>query len=137
VARRSTARSGGAIHSEVPAGLVVEADRLRVEQALVNLVDNAMRHGRPPVTLSAAEHPDRLELHVTDEGPGFAGESGGGALPHVGAGRGGGFGLGLAIVGSIGRAHGGGSGVANTEGGADAWIALAQAPQGAPRVPSR
>src|SRR5262249_58596014 len=37
-----------------PAGLAVEGDRLRLEQALGNLVDNALRHGTGRVALSAA-----------------------------------------------------------------------------------
>src|SRR5262249_2735215 len=48
------------------------ADRFRIEQALTNLVDNALRHGRGRVGLSARRRDSRVELHVTDEGPGFS-----------------------------------------------------------------
>ena len=46
------------------------ADRLRLEQALTNLVDNALRHGGGPVRAGGASD-GLVELHVTDEGPGI------------------------------------------------------------------
>ena len=89
--------------------LVVPADRLRLEQALTNLVDNALRHGTGAITVSAVAENGTAELHVVDEGPGF-GES---FLPQAferfargDEGREGeGSGLGLAIVATIARAH--------------------------------
>ena len=51
--------------------LVVPADRLRLEQALTNLVDNALRHGTGAITVSAVTENGTAELHVVDEGPGF------------------------------------------------------------------
>ena len=51
---------------------MVEADRLRLEQALTNLVDNALRHGDGDGPRSARRvHGEAVELHVSDEGPGF------------------------------------------------------------------
>jgi signal transduction histidine kinase len=52
-------------------GLVIEADRLRAEQALANLVDNALRHGAGAVELTAEPVADGVRLHVLDRGPGF------------------------------------------------------------------
>jgi signal transduction histidine kinase len=105
-------------------------DRLRLEQALSNLVDNALRHGAGTVTLSSAIWGDVVELHVSDQGAGFPGEF----LPRAferfsrgDAARGrGGAGLGLSIVDAIARAHGGSAHVANqTARGADVWLELA------------
>ena len=52
-------------------GLVVRGDRLRLEQALGNLVDNALRHGAGTIELSATAADGAVALHVRDGGPGF------------------------------------------------------------------
>ena len=94
------------------AGLQLRCDRARLELALGNLLDNALKFtpsgGR--VTLSAAQAGTELHLWVADTGPGIDLQD----QPHVFErfyrGRdaaGGGSGLGLAIVDSIARAHGG------------------------------
>ncbi len=55
-----------------PAGaLLVEADPIRLQQALGNFVDNALRYGGNEVTLEAARNDGRIELHVQDNGTGF------------------------------------------------------------------
>jgi two-component system OmpR family sensor kinase len=104
------------------------ADRLRAEQALGNLVENALRHGQGRIVLRASRDEDRVELHVQDEGPGFPPaflehafepfSSGDEARSAAGAG------LGLAIVDVIARAHGGRARAANVDGGADVWLEL-------------
>lgn len=118
----------------------VEADRLRLEQALGNLVENALRYGGGTVRVWSRSADGRMEIHVSDEGPGFPPEF----LPHAferfrradTARSGDGSGLGLAIVKAIAHAHGGRAGARNTGGGgADVWIDLA--PAGAPpRAPN-
>ena len=52
-------------------GLVLRGDRMRLEQALGNLVENALRHGGGEVRLSAQGRDGIVELHVRDEGGGF------------------------------------------------------------------
>jgi heavy metal sensor kinase len=109
--------------------LVVSADRLRLEQALTNLVDNALRHGGGAIRLSAAAENGTAELHVTDEGAGFEDEFLSRAFERFTrpdeAREGDGAGLGLAIVETIARAHRGEAGAANRPGGgADVWISL-------------
>jgi heavy metal sensor kinase len=107
---------------------VARADRLRLEQALGNLVDNALRHGRGPVTISAAAQDSIVELGVTDTGRGFPEEFLGRAFEPFSraADRGAeGSGLGLAIVETIVRAHEGQVSVANRrDRGADVRIRL-------------
>jgi len=107
----------------------IDADRLRLEQALGNLVDNALAHGGAPVTIWASVAAGMIELHVADSGPGFEPEF----IPHAfdrfsqaAPGDGGsGAGLGLAIVRAVAVAHGGSAGAGNREGGgADVWISL-------------
>jgi two-component system OmpR family sensor kinase len=110
-------------------GLVVHADRLRAEQALANLVDNALRHGSGTVELSAVAAARGVRLHVGDRGPGLDPSLGARAFERFTRGdrarSRGGTGLGLAIVDAIARSHGGATGAdAREGGGADAWIEL-------------
>jgi len=121
--------AGRSLHAEAGASVKVEGDRIRLEQALGNLVDNALRHGEGDVRLSAVQANGVVELHVTDEGPGFPAEFVGDAFERFSrpdqARSGGGAGLGLAIVHAIAEAHAGTAHVANRDGaGADVWIAL-------------
>jgi signal transduction histidine kinase len=107
--------------------LVVTADRLRLEQALTNMLDNAHRHGGGTVTLTAQRRNGSIELHVLDEGPGFSEAFVSRAFERFSRADndGQGSGLGLAIVETIARAHGGSAHVANRGGGgADVWLAL-------------
>jgi two-component system OmpR family sensor kinase len=108
--------------------LVVNADPLRLEQALTNMVDNAVRHGGGKVTLTVARRNGGVELHVLDEGAGFTKAFLGHAFERFSRDdpvRSDGSGLGLAIVETIASAHGGEARAANRSGGgADVWLAL-------------
>jgi two-component system OmpR family sensor kinase len=111
---------------------LLDADPERVEQALGNLVDNALAHGRGLVLLRAVELDDAVELHVEDEGPGFPEGFRERAFDRFSradeARSRGGTGLGLSIVDLIARAHGLAAGLRNRpEGGADVWLALPRA----------
>jgi two-component system OmpR family sensor kinase len=106
---------------------VAKIDRLRLEQALGNLVDNAFRHGRGPITLTAERENGIVEMHVLDHGPGFPPEFREHAFKPFSraAPSGEGSGLGLAIVETIVRAHEGSVGAGlGRDGGADVWIRL-------------
>jgi heavy metal sensor kinase len=108
--------------------LRIEGDSLRIEQALENMLDNALRYARSEVRLSAVAQGSLVELHVTDDGPGIEPA----ILEHaferfVRADRArarAGAGLGLAIVAAIAQSHGGHVHAANLPGGADVWLAL-------------
>src|SRR5262245_26354775 len=65
------AGTGRALELDAPAGVALTGDRLRLEQALGNLVENALRHGRGRIGISASEVDGVVELHVTDEGDGL------------------------------------------------------------------
>jgi heavy metal sensor kinase len=113
--------AGRVIEVEAPADDVATADRLRLEQALGNLVDNALRYGDGTVWLAGRVENGSVVLRVSDDGAGFPPDF----LPHAFerfsrvdvARSGGGTGLGLAIVDAIARAHGGSARAANRAGG--------------------
>ena len=110
-------------------GLGIEADRLRLEQALGNLVDNALRYGGDEVTLAAIAADGRVELHVRDNGDGVPPDFLARAFDRFArvdsARTGGGSGLGLSIVKTIAESHGGTAHLAQAEpAGTDAWISL-------------
>jgi signal transduction histidine kinase len=127
-----------ALRDEVPAGLRVRADPLRLEQALRNLVDNALRHGGGTATVTARRREDRVRVSVTDTGPGFPQAFLDRAFERFSrsdaARTGDGAGLGLAIVHALAHAMDGEAHVANrSQGGAEAWIEL---PAGAGAPPA-
>jgi signal transduction histidine kinase len=143
VARRFEARArdeARPLSVETPPGLEVVGDRLRLEQALGNLVDNALVHGAGTVRLEAARHDGFVDLRVADEGQGFPPDF----LPHAfdrftrgSEARGGGVsGLGLAIVQAIAEAHGGEARAANlAPHGAVVTIAVPQETPGVEECP--
>jgi len=125
VRRRFAARAealGRELQVEPSNGLIVDADPARIEQALGNLVDNALHHGAGEITLWAKPHEGKVELHVADEGPGFPDEFAGRAFDRFSraddARSERGSGLGLSIVALIARAHGGSAHIR----GADVWL---------------
>jgi heavy metal sensor kinase len=124
--RSSAEAAGRVVEVEGDSGTELEGDRERLQQALGNLVDNALRHGAGEVRLHAVGRDGLVELHVIDRGR--FDEL---ILPRAferftradDARTGEGTGLGLAIVDAIARAHGGSAHAANLpDGGADVWI---------------
>ena len=104
------------LDTEAAAGLpLLSLDRLRIEQVVGNLVDNAIRHtpSGGTVTVSAFRHSDRVRVQVADTGAGVPDD----ALPHVfdrlyrvdpSRDRAtGGTGLGLTIARQLVEVHGG------------------------------
>ena len=121
--------AGRPLTTDQPDGLRLQGDPLRLEQALGNLVDNALRYGEGAVRVSARPASAMVELHVTDEGPGIPPEFMARAFErfsrHDQARTRGGAGLGLAIVRAIAEAHGGSVHAATRDrGGADVWLTV-------------
>ena len=106
-----------------PPGLLVTADHDRLRQVMTNLIDNALRHGRGAITLTATRIEGGVTIEVRDEGDGFSASY----APHAferltraePGDRGSGAGIGLAIVHAIADAHGG---TATVEVGAPARV---------------
>jgi two-component system phosphate regulon sensor histidine kinase PhoR len=120
---RATERSL-AIETDCPAELMADVNPPLVEQALINLVDNAIKHSEPgrTIRLAAAAADRGLVIRVQDQGCGIEAEH----LPRLferfyrvdraRSRQQGGTGLGLAIVKHIVQAHGGTVDVESTPG---------------------
>lgn len=113
---------GVGLRVEVPAGLTVLADRVRLQQVLANLVDNALKYTPTggQVRVSAATAGTGAVVEVRDTGLGIPGED----LPRIWQRlyRGDksrsakGLGLGLSLVKAVVEAHGGRATVESTPG---------------------
>jgi signal transduction histidine kinase len=107
----------------------VFADHDRLEQVLLNLLTNAIRHNPPSthVTLTATPaHPDSVEIRVTDDGLGLPAELADAPFDAHRGHRSGsaGAGLGLSITRGIVEAHGGTIDLVATEAGTEFRIRL-------------
>jgi signal transduction histidine kinase len=104
------------VELDCPDGLAVYGDSDQIDRAVTNLIDNAIEHGAPPISMRVRPENDPLmvTVDVRDHGPGFDPEF----LPHAferftqadTARTGRGAGLGLAIAEAIaarnrGRLH--------------------------------
>lgn len=98
--------------SGTPSAGACRLRRLSVRRAIMNLVDNALRHAGEPVQIAVRRSADQALIEVLDRGPGIPPEEAERLkrpftrLSESRSGSGG-AGLGLAIVERIARAHGG------------------------------
>lgn len=100
----------------------VIGDRLLIDRALGNLLDNALKYGKSPLRVETGRDGDQAVFRVTDRGPGIPEQD----LPHVfepfyrpdtsRSRQSGGTGLGLAIVKTVAQSHGGEAALASTQG---------------------
>jgi len=93
---------------QVPDDLEAEVDPVVLERVLTNLLVNAIRHGAPPIVLSAERRDGNLVLAVEDGGPGVPPDFHGQLFEQFtrrGSSTQPGSGLGLAIARSYARAH--------------------------------
>ena len=108
------AEKGFHLQQELDAGLLVECDAMRVRQALMALLENALRHADPGKLRVRLEQADGdCRLSVEDDGPGIDSALAADIFEAFRRGdpsrsrKSGGSGLGLAVVKAIAEAHGG------------------------------
>ena len=106
--RARVAGSDVRLEPQQPPAPRVRADSVRLAQAVDNLLDNALRHGKPPVTLGCSVDESTVSIRVTDGGAGVPARLAPNLFdrfviggPHAGTG------LGLYLVREIVRAHDG------------------------------
>ncbi len=103
---------GGALNAPPDGALMVQGDPHLLQQALANLIENAVFHGGGDVqiTVSVTQADGAVHLGVSDNGPGIPDDQHDRVLrrfhrlaPNTRSGSG----LGLAMVAAVARAHGG------------------------------
>lgn len=96
------------VRIETPEELVVHADPARLQQVLINLLQNAAKYGAAPIEVGAAEQHGIVTCWVRDHGPGLADDMRDRVFSPFAAGDGDdAVGLGLWIVEQLVAAHGG------------------------------
>jgi PAS domain S-box-containing protein len=111
------------IELAAPPGLHVLGEADRLAQAVDNLLNNAVRHGRSPVLVRADVLGDRIDIAVSDRGPGVSADVVDRLFDRFATGSPtGGTGLGLFIVRELARAHGGDARYEPNEGGSARFV---------------
>jgi signal transduction histidine kinase len=124
---------GGKLETDVPEGLAAECNRDLISQVLVNLIENALKYGRPDtgglvIRLTGVEEDGRIVLAVEDNGPGIAEKDHGRVMERFvrleESRSEPGTGLGLSLVKAVARLHGGDLRFKNGQPGLSARIDL-------------
>jgi signal transduction histidine kinase len=99
---------GTVVEVDVAPDLAAVADPMVIDRVLSNLLINAVRHGKPPITVSAERRDRHVRIAVEDCGDGVPPELRPRLFERFARGEdAGGSGLGLAIARAYARAHGG------------------------------
>jgi signal transduction histidine kinase len=103
------AGDAGTVVVDIPPDLVAHVDPQRLEQMVINLATNALRHGAPPVVVSAHRDGPLIMVDVRDHGEGVPADRRAELFTEFrGSDRGpDSVGLGLWVVRQLARAHGG------------------------------
>jgi signal transduction histidine kinase len=126
LAAEEAARYEGCSVSGEP--VIVRGNPALLRRLLRNLVENALRHGKPPVSVSVSREDGRAALRVSDQGPGIAAtetETVFEPFRRARQANSTGTGLGLSLVRKIARHHGGNAAIEkNTPGGLTILVTL-------------
>ena len=119
-----------AIVLDVPSDVVIPVKEVALRRAVDNLLTNALRYGKSPITLSAWVGNDGLAINVRDRGSGIPPREARDLMRPFARGNaaraGEGVGLGLAIVDQVVKAH---RGKVEFEQSADTFTVLLRIPQ--------
>ncbi|MDD5408744.1 MAG: ATP-binding protein, partial [Candidatus Omnitrophica bacterium] len=128
-------KKGIELSFESPQGLEIFADKSKIEQVLVNLIDNAIKYNKEKgfVRIYSEQLADKIKIIIEDSGPGIPAKD----IPRIferfyrvdkaRSRQLGGTGLGLSIVKHIIELHSGSVGVESIEGlGSKFWFILPQ-----------
>ncbi len=107
-------------------GVIVRGDPRLLRRLIRNLLENARRHGAPPIEVRVSRTQGRVELRVCDHGPGISDAEGDDVFRpfrrFAGAADSAGAGLGLALVRQIARRHGGDARYLGRAGGTSCFL---------------
>lgn len=101
------ANAGDRVEVRIDPSLSVRADPNRLEQIIVNLLQNALRYGEPPFLVEAALADGRIDMQFRDHGKGVAVEDRTALFEPFRHSDTGTVGFGLAIVKALVEVHGG------------------------------
>jgi signal transduction histidine kinase len=112
LAAEEAARAGAAMTEPVGSGFEITGSARLMRRLIRNLIDNAARHGEPPVEIAVARIGREIRLTVRDHGPGIPEAERERVFepfyrPAGRAEAAGSWGLGLSIVRQIAQRHGG------------------------------
>jgi two-component system sensor histidine kinase KdpD len=115
--RLETALGDKQVDLDVEDDLLLSIDPVLFEQVLINLLENALKHGAPPFAISVHRDGDRVTLEVADRGVGLPADASRLFEKWERASTAPGVGLGLAVVRAVVEAHGGTVEASNRAGG--------------------
>ena len=108
------------VRTDLPSGVIVEADLGLINRTVSNLLDNELVHLPPDcqINIRLLSHQGYAELVIEDNGPGFPPEIGSRVFERFVKGKHSpGNGLGLAFVDAVAQAHGGAVKISDHPGG--------------------
>ncbi len=120
------------VEVDVEPDLLLSIDPVLFEQVLINLFENAIKHGAPPFSIRVHRTGEVVGIEIGDRGPGLTGATSRLFEKFVRASTAPGVGLGLAVVRAIVVAHGGSITAENRPGGGALFRAVI--PAGTPPV---
>ncbi len=125
----SAKRGDVTLHMKMPPHLSVAADKDKITQVFLNLLNNAIDAARYAITLSASKQEKEVRIVITDDGPGIPAENLQRIFDPFFTTKKGGTGLGLPISRKIIEDHGGSIDIRSKAGGGTTVTVTCAAPE--------